>query len=93
MARAAVRLDGASVTTIVIFGEEGITPTLGAYTLTGLGLWWIRPASGWLSWSDICDARDSRPSAIALQSPFRQFLEIGAANLILYVRLEYRIEK
>lgn len=38
MAHAAVRLDGATVTTIVIFGEEGITPTLGAYTLTGLGL-------------------------------------------------------
>ena len=38
MAYAAVRLDGMSVTTIVIFGEEGITPTLGAYTLTGFGL-------------------------------------------------------
>ena len=38
MARAAVRLDGASVTTIVIFGEEGVAPRLGEYTLTGLGL-------------------------------------------------------
>ena len=38
MARAAVRLDGATSSTIVIFGEEGAAPRLGAYTLTGLGL-------------------------------------------------------
>ena len=35
-ARATV--DGASVTTLVIFAEDEITPLLGAYTLEGLGL-------------------------------------------------------
>lgn len=38
MAETRARLDGATVTTIVIFGEEGVTPLLGAYTLEGLGL-------------------------------------------------------
>ena len=38
MAHAAVRLDGVTVTTIVIFGEEGVAPLLGSYTLTGFGL-------------------------------------------------------
>lgn len=38
MARAAVRMDGDVVSTIVIFGDESITPLLGAYTLEGLGL-------------------------------------------------------
>ena len=38
MAETRARLDGATVTTIVIFGEDGATPLLGAYTLEGLGL-------------------------------------------------------
>lgn len=38
MAHATVRLDGALSTTIVVFGEEGVAPLLGAYTLTSLGL-------------------------------------------------------
>ncbi len=38
MAHATVRLDGAATTTIAVFGEEGAAPTLGSYTLTGLGL-------------------------------------------------------
>ena len=32
------RVDGQSVTTIVVFGDEGIEPLLGAYTLEGLRL-------------------------------------------------------
>ena len=47
MANAAVRLNGVSVTTIVIFGEEGAAPSLGAYTLTGLGLM-VDPFGHWL---------------------------------------------
>ena len=35
-ARATV--DGESVTTLVVFGEEGAPPLLGAYTLEGLAL-------------------------------------------------------
>ena len=31
-------IDGRSVTTIVVFGEEGAEPLLGAYTLEGLAL-------------------------------------------------------
>ncbi len=38
MAHAAVRLDEVVAPTIVVFGEEGIMPPLGAYTLEGLGL-------------------------------------------------------
>ena len=38
MAETRARLDGMTVTTIVLFGEEGVTPLLGAYTLEGLGL-------------------------------------------------------
>ncbi len=38
MAHATVRLDGATTTTIAVFGEEGAAPTLGAYTLEGFGL-------------------------------------------------------
>ena len=38
MAHAAVRLDGVTSSTIVIFGEEGVAPLLGAYTLASLGL-------------------------------------------------------
>ena len=38
MARAAVRLDGVTSSTIVIFGEEGVAPLMGAYTLASLGL-------------------------------------------------------
>ena len=38
MAHASVRLDGVTSPTIVIFGEESVTPLLGAYTLESLGL-------------------------------------------------------
>ena len=38
MAETRARLNGAMVTTIVIFGEDGVAPLLGAYTLEGLGL-------------------------------------------------------
>ena len=38
MAHATVRLDGVAATTIAIFGEECVAPTLGSYTLTGFGL-------------------------------------------------------
>ena len=38
MAHAAVRLDGVTSTTIVIFGEENVAPLMGAYTLASLGL-------------------------------------------------------
>ena len=38
MAHAAVRLDGVTSSTIVIFGEESVEPLLGAYTLASLGL-------------------------------------------------------
>ena len=31
-------IDGTSVTTIVVFGEDDASPLLGAYTLEGLGL-------------------------------------------------------
>ena len=33
-----VRVDGRGVTTIVVFGDEGTEPLLGAYTLEGLRL-------------------------------------------------------
>ena len=33
-----VRIDGRSEITLVIFGEEGVRPLLGAYTLEGLAL-------------------------------------------------------
>lgn len=33
-----VRIDGREVTTVVVFGEEGTTPLLGAYTLERLRL-------------------------------------------------------
>lgn len=33
-----VRLDGSMRTTIVVFGDEGSAPLLGAYTLEGFGL-------------------------------------------------------
>ena len=35
---ARIRLDGREITTFVVFGEEGITPLLGAYTLEGMML-------------------------------------------------------
>ena len=38
MAHAAVRLDGVTSSTIVIFGEEGVAPLMGAYTLASFGL-------------------------------------------------------
>ena len=38
MAHAAVRLDGVTSSTIVIFGEENVAPLMGAYTLASLGL-------------------------------------------------------
>jgi len=38
MAETRARLGGMTVTTIVIFGEESVTPLLGAYTLEGFGL-------------------------------------------------------
>lgn len=38
MAETRARLGGAMATTIVIFGEEGVTPLLGAYTLESFGL-------------------------------------------------------
>ncbi len=38
MAETRVRLDGETRTTLVIFGEEGAMPLLGAYTLEGFGL-------------------------------------------------------
>ena len=38
MAETRVRLDGQSRTTLVIFGEAGVVPLLGAYTLEGFGL-------------------------------------------------------
>ena len=38
MAHAMVRMDGVTVTTIAIFGEEGVAPIVGMYTLTGFGL-------------------------------------------------------
>ena len=38
VAETRVRYDGRSLTTIVVFGEEGSQPLLGAYTLEGFGL-------------------------------------------------------
>ena len=38
MGEARATIDGESVTTLVVFGEDGIQPLLGAYTLEGLGL-------------------------------------------------------
>jgi clan AA aspartic protease len=38
MAETRVRIDGQTRTTLVIFGEEGSEPLLGAYTLEGFGL-------------------------------------------------------
>ena len=38
MAHAMARLDGVVCPTIIIFGEERVTPLLGAYTLEGFGL-------------------------------------------------------
>lgn len=38
MAETRVRLDGQTRITLVIFGEEGTDPLLGAYTLEGFGL-------------------------------------------------------
>lgn len=35
---AAARLDGEVLTTLVVFGDEGTIPILGAYTLEGFGL-------------------------------------------------------
>lgn len=38
MAETRVLLDGQSRTTLVVFGDEGTLPLLGAYTLEGFGL-------------------------------------------------------
>jgi clan AA aspartic protease len=38
MAETRVRLDGQERTTLVIFGDEGTVPLLGAYTLEGFGV-------------------------------------------------------
>ncbi len=38
LGEARATIDGRSVTTIVVFGEEGVEPLLGSYTLEGLGL-------------------------------------------------------
>lgn len=38
MAETRVRLDGQTRTTLVVFGDEGTQPLLGAYTLEGFGL-------------------------------------------------------
>ncbi|MFQ5879991.1 MAG: retroviral-like aspartic protease family protein [Dehalococcoidia bacterium] len=38
MAETRVRLDGRERTTLVVFGDEGTQPLLGAYTLEGFGL-------------------------------------------------------
>jgi len=38
MAETRIRLDGQSRTTLVVFGDEGTLPLLGAYTLEGFGL-------------------------------------------------------
>ncbi|MDI6761304.1 MAG: aspartyl protease family protein [Candidatus Brocadiaceae bacterium] len=38
MAETRVRLDGQTRTTLVVFGDEGTEPLLGAYTLEGFGL-------------------------------------------------------
>ena len=38
MAETKVRLDGQQRTTMVVFGDEGSTPLIGAYTLEGFGL-------------------------------------------------------
>ena len=38
LGEARATIDGLSVPTIVVFGEEGAVPLLGAYTLEGLGL-------------------------------------------------------
>jgi len=38
MAETKVRLDGQQRTTMVVFGDEGSLPLLGAYTLEGFGL-------------------------------------------------------
>lgn len=38
MGEARARWDGLEVATIVVFGDEGTDPLLGAYTLEGLGL-------------------------------------------------------
>ncbi len=38
MAETRVRLDGQERTTMVVFGDEGSIPLLGAYTLEGFGL-------------------------------------------------------
>lgn len=35
---ARIRVDGRSATTLVVFGDEGVTPLLGAYTLEGVRL-------------------------------------------------------
>ena len=38
MAETKVRLDGVVATTLVVFGDEGAEPRVGAYTLESLGL-------------------------------------------------------
>ena len=38
MAETRIRLNGQSRTTLVVFGDEGTLPLLGAYTLEGFGL-------------------------------------------------------
>jgi clan AA aspartic protease len=38
MAETRVRVDGKGATTLVVFGDEGSVPLLGAYTLEGFGL-------------------------------------------------------
>lgn len=38
MAETRVRLDGKTRTTLVVFGDEGTQPLLGAYTMEGFGL-------------------------------------------------------
>ena len=38
MGRAQVRIDGVEEVTLVVFGDPGAMPLLGAYTLEGLGL-------------------------------------------------------
>ncbi|HHT9131936.1 MAG TPA: retroviral-like aspartic protease family protein, partial [Candidatus Tripitaka californicus] len=38
MAETRVRLDGQTRTTLVVFGDEGTEPLLGAYTMEGFGL-------------------------------------------------------
>jgi len=38
MAETRVRLDGQELSTMVVFGDEGSVPLIGAYTLEGFGL-------------------------------------------------------